>query len=198
MFEYVEQDRGAGKWLILLHGTGGDKYDLLPLTERLVKFNVLGLSGNVMEQGMRRFFARKDLGIFNEESIDKETKKLGEFMSEWKRNKGVKDEEMGWMGYSNGANMVLAMMFAYPEMIKKAVLLHPMWPLAVSGIELETEVLVTYGKKDVMVSEEESVRVVKLLGGLGAKVKVAKFDSGHEIGLEEREKILEFWRQNEG
>jgi len=197
MFDYVEEDRGAVKWLILLHGTGGDKYDLLPLTGELTDFNVLGLSGNVMENGMRRFFARKEMGVFDEESIETETEKLGEFIRQWKLDKGV-DDEIGWMGYSNGANMILAMMFEYPNQIKKAALLHPMWPLEVKGTELETEVLVTYGTKDSMVKEEESLRVIEILDQLGAGVEVAKFDSGHEIGLEERERILKFWRRNEG
>lgn len=43
--------------LLLLHGTGGNEHDLLPLAEIVDReASVLGVRGNVLEQGMPRFF----------------------------------------------------------------------------------------------------------------------------------------------
>ena len=45
--------------LLLLHGTGGDERDLLPLAEMIAPAqSVLSVKGNVSENGMPRFFAR--------------------------------------------------------------------------------------------------------------------------------------------
>jgi len=43
--------------LLLLHGTGGDEQDLLPLLDRIDDHaSVLSVQGNVLENGMPRIF----------------------------------------------------------------------------------------------------------------------------------------------
>ena len=56
--------------LLLLHGTGGNELDLLPLAERIDReASVLSVRGNVLENGMPRFFRRLAEGIFDEEDL---------------------------------------------------------------------------------------------------------------------------------
>lgn len=57
--------------LILLHGTGGDESDLLPLSQLLnPKYNVLSIRGEVSENGMNRFFKRHGEGQYDIEDLN--------------------------------------------------------------------------------------------------------------------------------
>ena len=52
--------------LLLLHGTGGDERDLLPLGRTLApQAGLLSPRGKVLEQGMSRFFRRLAEGVFD-------------------------------------------------------------------------------------------------------------------------------------
>lgn len=83
-FKYIHLDQGVKKYLFLLHGTGGNETDLLPLVGKLkTKYNLVGLRGNVSEQGMLRFFSRTAPGVFDETSIKTETAKLAKFLEAW-------------------------------------------------------------------------------------------------------------------
>ncbi len=69
--------------LLLLHGTGGNERDLLPLAERIdPNANVLSVRGNVVENGMPRFFRRLAEGVFDIEDLIKRTEELNEFLNE--------------------------------------------------------------------------------------------------------------------
>ena len=56
--------------LLLLHGTGGTETDLLPLAGHIdPEASVLSVRGNVLENGMPRFFRRLAEGVFDEEDL---------------------------------------------------------------------------------------------------------------------------------
>src|SRR5690625_7808731 len=56
--------------LLLLHGTGGNEFDLLPIAEQIDgEASVLSVRGNVLENGMPRFFKRLAEGVFDEEDL---------------------------------------------------------------------------------------------------------------------------------
>ena len=57
--------------LLLLHGTGGDETDLLPLGKALAPDRaLLSPRGKVLENGMPRFFRRLAEGVFDEPGRD--------------------------------------------------------------------------------------------------------------------------------
>ena len=69
--------------LLMLHGTGGNELDLLPLAGMVDdQANVLSVRGNVSENGMPRFFRRLAEGVFDEEDLIFRTKELNEFLDE--------------------------------------------------------------------------------------------------------------------
>ena len=73
---------GATRTLLLLHGTGGDENDLVPVADLLDRqANVLSPRGQVMENGMPRFFRRLSEGVFDIPDLTKRTESLGDFIS---------------------------------------------------------------------------------------------------------------------
>lgn len=129
LFTYQYLDNKADKTLITLHGTGGTENDFLFLNDDLKdSYNLLGLKGNIDEDGLTRFFERKSPGVFDQESMKEEASKLHLFISAWMKKYSMNIDQFVSLGYSNGANMLLATMFYYPELIKNVVLLRPMLP----------------------------------------------------------------------
>lgn len=188
LFQYHFIDNKATKTLVLFHGMGGNESDLFPLVSTLSKeYNFLGLRGNVQESGMNRFFKRVSAGVFDEESIQQETAKLLQFLQTWQVQYSISWSDFSYLGYSNGANMILAMMLRYPQHAYKAVLLHSMLPLTppLETSLVGSSVLLTYGEADPLVPLAESERLVSLLMDLGAVVEVVKHPGGHELVIDE-------------
>lgn len=115
--------------LLLLHGTGGNELDLLPLAEIMdPEASVLSVRGNVLENGMPRFFRRLAEGIFDEEDLIFRTKELNEFLDEAAKTYEFDRTNIVAIGYSNGANIAASLLFHYENALKGAVLHHPMVP----------------------------------------------------------------------
>lgn len=116
--------------LLLLHGTGGDERDLLPMAPRLAPgFNVLSVRGNVLESGMPRFFRRLGMGVFDEEDVAFRTHELAHFLSEISQQEEFDLAQVVAVGYSNGANIAGALLLLHPDLLAGAVLWRPMQPL---------------------------------------------------------------------
>lgn len=186
-FHYLFQDHGVSKTIFLLHGTGGDETDLLPLVAPLrTTYNFVGLKGNVSEQGMARFFERTAAGQFNQANIRQEASKLAAFLQAWYEKNHVSANEVAFVGYSNGANMILALMFLYPALIDRGVLLHPMLPFQPEKSDLQhKKFLLTYGVHDQMIPLTESQKVMATLKKAGAEVTLITHDGGHQIQSQE-------------
>lgn len=109
--------------LLLLHGTGGNERDLLPLAERIdPNANVLSVRGNVVENGMPRFFRRLAEGVFDIEDLIKRTEELNEFLNEAADQYGFDRDHILAIGYSNGANIAGSLLFHYQDALKGAIL----------------------------------------------------------------------------
>src|SRR4051812_1481558 len=69
--------------LLLLHGTGGDENDLIPLGETVAPgAALLSPRGKVLENGMPRFFRRLSEGVFDEADIRRRANELADFVAE--------------------------------------------------------------------------------------------------------------------
>jgi phospholipase/carboxylesterase len=195
-FAHIHHDHGQTRTLFLLHGTGGDEHNLVPLVEPIAEtFNIVGLRGNVLESGMPRFFARKAMGVFDMESLATETDKLAGFLAAWYQTHALVAEQAAFVGYSNGANMILASLFRHPDLIHNAALLHAMLPFDPPDLDLAGKrILLTRGLRDPMVPAAESEQVTAALEARGAAVEVFEHAGGHELTAEEREALLHFLR----
>lgn len=184
--------------LLLLHGTGGTEQDLLPLAERIdPTASVLSVRGNVLENGMPRFFKRLAEGVFDEEDLIFRTKELNEFLDEAAEKYGIDRNNIIAVGYSNGANIAGSLLFHYQNALKGAILHHPMVPRR--GIELpslkETQIFISAGHNDPICPSQESVDLENLLSKAGADVHVHWENNGHQLTLTEVQAAGEWYQK---
>src|SRR5690554_2464972 len=164
-----------GPTLLLLHGTGGNEHDLLPLAEIIdPNANVLSVRGNILENGMPRFFKRLKEGIFDLEDLVIQTKNLAEFIDEASEKYQFDRDQVIAIGYSNGANIAGSLLFHYADVLKGAILHHPMVPIRDVDLpdQKNTAIFIGAGENDPMCPAEESVDLERLLTDKGANVKV--------------------------
>jgi phospholipase/carboxylesterase len=196
LFEHIIIDNRAPRTLFLLHGTGGSAQDFLFLNEMVQKsYNLVGLLGNVSEDGMARFFKRLAAGVFDQESIREESSKLHRFVHGWVEHYGVSVDSLSFLGYSNGANILIASLFYYPSLFRRLVLLHPMLPFDGAGMSLDLSLcrcFVSMGRRDRMISFADSEKVVSTLEAFGADVVSHIYDGGHEISELEIQDIVRY------
>ncbi|WP_409274138.1 alpha/beta hydrolase [Neobacillus sp. SCS-31] len=184
--------------LLLLHGTGGNELDLLPLAGRIDdEASVLSVRGNVLENGMPRFFRRLAEGVFDEEDLVFRTRELNEFLDEAAKNYGFDRDNIVAIGYSNGANIAASLLFHYQNALKGAILHHPMVPLR--GLELPDlsgkSVFIAAGTNDPICSPTESAELQSLLEKAGAEVEIHWENRGHQLTLSEVEAAAEWFRK---
>src|SRR5712671_1959716 len=115
--------------LLLLHGTGGNERDLIPLGRELdPNAALLSPRGKVLEHGMPRFFRRLAEGVFDEEDVPTRAHELADFIEAARKEYGIASPVA--LGYSNGANIAAAVMLLRPEALAGGILLRAMVPLA--------------------------------------------------------------------
>ncbi|AIM17759.1 carboxylesterase [Bacillus sp. X1(2014)] len=184
--------------LLLLHGTGGNELDLLPLAGRIDdEASVLSVRGNVLENGMPRFFRRLAEGVFDIEDLIFRTKELNEFLDEAAEKYGFDRDNIIAIGYSNGANIAASLLFHYQNALKGAILHHPMVPR--KGIELPDlsgkSVFIAAGTNDPICSPMESAELQSLLENANANVELHWENSGHQLTMEEVEAATNWYRK---
>lgn len=184
--------------LLLLHGTGGNELDMLPLAGRIDdEANVLSVRGNVLENGMPRFFRRLAEGVFDEEDLVFRTKQLNEFLDDAANEHQFERENIIAIGYSNGANIAASLLFHYERALKGAILHHPMVPRR--GIELPdlsgTAIFISAGTNDPICSPQESEELKSLFESAQAQVELHWEHYGHQLTLQEVEAAAQWYRK---
>jgi phospholipase/carboxylesterase len=168
--------------LLLLHGTGGDEHDLVPLGRALAPGSaLLSPRGKVLENGMPRFFRRLAEGVFDEADLRRRTADLAAFVGEARAAYGL--EAPVAVGFSNGANIAAAMLLLHPGVLSGAVLLRAMVPLDEAPAEslAGTPVLILSGAGDPIVPAENAARLADMLTDAGAAVEHRTIASGHGL-----------------
>ncbi|MEH7386064.1 alpha/beta hydrolase [Bacillus sp. JJ1521] len=183
---------------LMLHGTGGNELDLLPLAGRIDdEANVLSVRGNVLENGMPRFFKRLAEGVFDIEDLIFRTKELNEFLDEAAEKYVFDRDNIIAIGYSNGANIAASLLFHYQDAIKGAILHHPMVPR--KGIDLPDltgkSVFIAAGTNDPICSPMESAELKSMLEKANANVEIHWEDRGHQLTITEVEAATEWYRK---
>ena len=166
-FEHV-YEAGQGPWtLLLLHGTGGDENDLVPLGRQLAPgANLLSPRGKVLENGTTpRFFRRLAVGELDIPDLIERTDELAAWVAEAAEANSFDAGKVVAVGLSNGANIAVSLLFRHPGLLAGAALLRPMLPYEPEpGLDLKgTPVLVAAGGRDPYVPSSESIQLGKTL-----------------------------------
>lgn len=185
--------------LLLLHGTGGNEDDLLPLAPMLMsEAGVLSPRGNVLERGMPRFFRRLAEGVFDLDDLKLRTQELGDFVGAAAAHYCFDPSRVVAVGFSNGANIAASLLLLRPEVLAGAVLFRAMVPLVPEFLPLlpRTPVLLSNGTFDQMVPAAETERLAALLRQAGADVTLAWQPAGHELTQEDIAQAREWLAQH--
>jgi len=186
-YHYAEVAAPKGAPLLfLLHGTGGDETDLLNLGRAVLPGgHLISPRGDVSEGGAPRFFKRLAMGVYDMADLARATDKLATFFA-------TKIEEHQpsatyALGYSNGANILASVLFKSPQLIDKAVLMHPLIPFTPEPQPKlrDRQVLITAGRRDPIAPATTTEQLSAYFTTQGAITSTAWHDGGHEIRREE-------------
>src|ERR1700731_948211 len=128
---FVPAENPESPTLLLLHGTGGDERDLLPLGAELWPgAALLGVRGKVLENGMPRFFRRFAEGVFDVDDLKSRTEELANFIDAASERYAFNKKRLIAVGYSNGANIAASLILLHPHCLAAAVLFRAMVPFS--------------------------------------------------------------------
>jgi phospholipase/carboxylesterase len=168
--------------LLLLHGSGGDEHDLVPLAEQIAPGRaLLSPRRQVNQQGITRFFRRAPDGAWDLDDFEQRTGELADFLRKARGAYGLPKPMV--LGYSNGANIGWSLLLREPGALAGAILLRGMAPFDprplpdLSGIP----VLLIAAHDDDLIPVERAGLLAALLGEAGADVTYEVLRSGHGL-----------------
>jgi phospholipase/carboxylesterase len=200
--KYIYQASGVSDayTLLLLHGTGGNEQDLLPIGQQFGnQVNLLSLRGNVLERGMPRFFRRLGMGIFDEEDLAFRTKEMVSFLESLAVERRFDPAKIIALGYSNGANIAAGALSLFPDFLAGAILFRPMQPfknLDPNWKNLShTPVFMTNGATDPTVDPVATANYIHALQTAGFNLSAHSLATGHNLVQEDLTRALEWFKK---
>jgi len=173
-----------GYALLLLHGTGGNEDDLLPIAEIVAPgAAVVSPRGRVLENGMPRFFRRLREGVFDVPDLKARAAELAGFAAEARAAYALGDRPLVALGFSNGANIAGGLLLAHPGAVQAAALLRPMLPYEPDAPPRldDVRILIAAGDADPFGGPAEIARLEALLKSGGARVAIHRERAGHNL-----------------
>ncbi|MBG9984828.1 alpha/beta hydrolase [Aerococcaceae bacterium DSM 111022] len=195
--EHIYQNNSSDYTFILLHGTGGSERDLIPIAQHLNSdYNYIGIQGDVIEQGMRRYFKRHSEGNYDIEDLHMRGQKLAEYVVKLSEEYDFDIDKTVLVGFSNGANIAIHLLLNQAFNFNYGVLLHPMYPVPLEdNLDLSnTKVFASMGKMDPIVPVSESEHVKAIFEDHGASFEEIWVRS-HQIEMSELKAASE-WIKN--
>jgi len=174
--------------LLLLHGTGGNEDDLIPLGKELApNASILSVRGKVLENGMPRFFRRLEEGVFDMEDLKIRTDELAEFIVKSSSAYKLDPERVIAVGYSNGANIAASVLLRRPEVLAGAILFRAMVPFIPTVMPdlSKKSILLLEGLYDPIVSKVEAQSLLELFTKTQSSVTMKWQNSGHNLTQED-------------
>lgn len=184
MIHIIRKGSTTAPTFVLLHGTGGDERNLLPLVPQLnEQATVISLRGDVNENGALRFFKRTAEGVYDLDDLATRGENMHQFLLTLLEEHSIDPQNVVFVGFSNGANMAIHLLLKAWTPFNKGILFAPMYPVEVPPRSLEqTHVFLSMGKNDPIVSLAHSQQVIDLFSQNGASVTTHWVNS-HEITL---------------
>lgn len=196
---FVPAETPKSPTLLLLHGTGGDERDLLPLGRELWPgAALLGVRGKVLENGMPRFFRRFAEGVFDVEDLKSRTEELAQFIDAAAERYGFSREKLIVVGYSNGANIGASLILLHPHYMAAAVLFRAMMPFTPDLIRdfSHLSVFLGAGRLDPIVPSGQVEELGALFESGGADLTISWRQGGHELA-EDDVRAAKTWLSND-
>ncbi len=171
---------------LTFHGTGGDESQFHGFARDLMpKAHVVSPRGDVSEGGALRYFKRTGEGVYDMADLARAVDKMAGFIRAEAERTGA--ERVIGLGYSNGANILAAVVLEQADIVTDAVLMHPLIPWdpepqpGLSGVRM----LVTAGERDPICPAPQTRALLDYLTAQGAEVTDLWHPGGHEIRQEE-------------
>jgi phospholipase/carboxylesterase len=167
--------------LLMLHGTGGNETDLMPIAEMIApERTVIAPRGKVNEGGMLRFFRRFAEGVLDEDDVIARTHELADFLLALRDEKRIPAPVA--FGYSNGANIAASLLMLRPEALSAAILVRSMLPIqrkVVPVLENKAKVLMLSGAMDGIAPVAGAQALKATLERQGASVRLEVLPANH-------------------
>jgi predicted esterase len=174
--------------LLLLHGTGGDENDLLPLGRMIAPgAALLSPRGDVLERGAPRFFRRLAEGVFDHADVARAAAALAAFAKGAAAKYGFTPGSLIATGFSNGANVAGATLLLEGPVFRGAILLRAQNVVDTAGLGARrsalgtTSIFLAGGLRDPIVPPAESEHLAELLRERGANVTLRWDEAGHTV-----------------
>ena len=144
---------------------------------------LLSPRGQVLENGMPRFFRRLAEGVFDEEDVIRRAHELADFVGLAAARYAFDAKGVIAVGYSNGANIAAAILLLRPEVFSAAILFRAMVPLVPASLPnlARARVLISSGEHDPIVPVENARRLAAMLQAAGADVTLRFESAGHAL-----------------
>lgn len=177
-------DRNKKLTLVLLHGTGGNEEDLIFLGKKIEpNASILSPRGKVLENGLPRFFRRLSEGVFDLEDLRIRSHELADFIQKCSLHYKFDLENTIAIGFSNGANISVSMLFLRPEVIQGTILFRAMVPFIPDPLPnlSSKKILLSAGLEDPIVSRNETENLFRLFQKTNAIITLKWQPSSHNL-----------------
>jgi phospholipase/carboxylesterase len=180
-------DPPSARTLLLLHGSGADEHDLLPLGKLLdPNANLLSPRGLVRVDGANRFFLRNDDGTFVEADIVKNSAELAEFLWAASGEYGFDANNVYAVGFSNGANAAGALLLLQPDSLQGIIAFGTTKSFERTPFKKVPNldgkrVWIANGVQDQYSPAERTTAMIQEFESLGAEVSLRMQPGGHTI-----------------
>ncbi len=183
-YDELKERKQPTMTLLLLHGTGGNEDDLIPIGQMLSSTAaLLSPRGKVLENDMSRFFMRLSEGVFDLEDLKFRTQELAKFVKEASIVYSFDLNKTFAIGFSNGANIAASLLLSYPETIKGAILFRAMIPFIPDNLpDLSGKyVLLSAGLMDPIVPKEQVEGLLRLFQNTQSNITLKLQQAGHNL-----------------
>jgi predicted esterase len=191
-------DRNKKLTLVLLHGTGGNEEDLIFLGKKIEpNASVLSPRGKVLENGLPRFFRRLSEGVFDLEDLRIRSHELADFIQKCSLHYKFDLENTIAIGFSNGANISVSMLFLRPEVLQGTILFRAMVPFIPDPLPnlSSKKILLSAGLEDPIVSRNETENLFRLFQKTNAIITLKWQPSSHNL-IQEDILVAKPWISN--
>jgi predicted esterase len=176
--------------LLLLHGTGGNEHDLIPLADAIAPTAaVLSPRGKVLEGHMPRFFRRLAEGVFDLDDLRVRTRELADFVEASAARYGFDATRVVAVGFSNGANIAASLLLLEPGVLTGAILFRAMVPIVPDPLPSlpRTRILMSNGRADPLIPAAQAEALAELFRRCGADVTLEWQAGGHNLAKRDLE-----------